>query len=376
MEEKELLHKKWVDKIYMLHENQLWLGEQAAKGLILTKFDDEFAYFTETEPDNVCYKIMILDEKKGQSIIKTIESQGFTYIGNYNEYHIFRIDGKYKHIEPLLNEAAIEFARKWFRKTVLGRFAGTAAFLGAFLVQIVLNRDHLIQIMVETPAVWYVFFILVFIYLCIRGLAEYRTILNAKKYFLNGEDYLPNRFLKKSPGMRVFFIIICAMGAFLLIQNIYFKNEQYDSIADVEKAMPILLLQELKEQGLQQQKASQSQNTGDADNYAETERSLLASQYYRAKQKTEDNYMSIHYYELVFDKLAEPLAKELPNGSVASILKEKPKKVDFKGLDTAYAWQKNDFVIVSACRGNQVMYVFSVGDIGAEEILKGMAEVL
>lgn len=376
MEEKELLHKKWVDKIFMLHENQLWLGEQAAKGLILTKFDDEFAYFTETEPDNVCYKIMILDEKKGQSIIRTIEGQGFTYISNYNEYHIFRIDGRYKHIEPLLNEDAIEFARKWFRKTVLVRFAGTAAFLGAFMVQIVLNRDHLIQIMVETPAVWYAFFILVFIYIGIRGLAEYRAIAKTRRYYLYREEHSPDLFLKKSPGMRIFLIIICIMGASLLIQHVYLKDEQHDSLSDVEKIMPILLIGDSAAQELQPEKANASESKADQDNHAEIRQSLLASQYYRAKQKTEDNYMSIHYYELVFDKLAEPLAKELPNGSVASILKERPEKVDFEGLDTAYAWQKNDFVIVSACRGNRVMYVFSVGDIGAQEILKEMAEAL
>lgn len=366
MTEKEDKQKKWIDKIYMLRENELWLNEQAGKGCLLKNFDKQTAYFTEAAAEDIKYKIIVLNNKKAENQIKIIELQGFTFIGSYDEFYIFYINGKYGHIEPRLNEEMIEFVRRWFNKQMIKRFSVTMIAMTSIVINIIFNWNNFFQSIVEIPTKWYIFFGLIYIALIIYAIREYRALISTKKCFLEHEEYLLNRSSKTPTVIRAFLITIGILVGISFLKEIYFPAADRYSIDDVRKVMPIVLLQDITD----------SQSTINEDNYAEIKHTLMASKQYYASQKNAGNNMSIFYYEVAVEKLAEPLARELSINSLTDIKKENLKKVDIGGLDAVYTWQVNDFFYVSACKGKRVMYIFNVGDIQVDDILRKMAEVL
>lgn len=370
--EKEI---RWADKLYMLYENEMWLNEQAKKGLFLKHFDNGYAYFTKNNSENIKYKIVVLDEKKAKKQIGIIEHQGFTFVGSYKEYYIFSIDGQYGHIHPRLNEENIEFVRKWFNKQMIKRVGTTLLFLLPIVLNIIIGWDKLFQGMVEMSTILYLIWGFVFIFSIIAGTREYRAVIRSKKCFLENEEYLIVRNMKKLTIKSPFIILSCILIAVLLIKHIYFDLDKV-SIDELHKEMPMVLLQDTEPQKSLEGEFNDDHQNIDEDNYAEIRHTLLAPNQYQAWQENAENGMVIFYYEVLVGALAEPLARELPTNDLAFIKKEELKKIDYEGLDAVYFSEEGYISVLSACKGKRVMFVLFDRELLVEDILSEMVEVL
>lgn len=377
MTENQEKYKKWTDKLYMLYENELWLREQAAKGRILKKFDNEFAYFTEAAAEDIRYKIVVLNGKNAENQVKIIERQGFALVGSHEEYYIFCINGKYEHIEPRFNEEMIKFTRKWFNKQMLKRFAGIMIVLSCLVIQIFINWGKLIQSIVELPTIWWPLCGLTVILLMVNGIRESRALLRTRKCLFEQEQYFlrRSRLLKISTVMFALIAVCGIIAGISFLRGVYIADDK-SSISDIQAIMPIVLLQDIEQNKEQSDIHKYSQNTISEENYAEINHTFMSPKQYSARQKNANNSMMIIYYEVAVEKLVKPLTRELSRNSLTDIKKENLEKVDFGGLDAVYTWQANDFINVSACKGKKVMYIFNVGDMQMEDLLKEMAEVL
>ncbi|MEA4988098.1 MAG: DUF2812 domain-containing protein [Anaerovorax sp.] len=363
MIEQEKKQKKWVSKIYLLHENELWLNDQAEKGLLLKSFDETTAYFQEGSPAHINYKILILNEKNAVKQIKQIEQQGFTFVGSCNEYYIFYIQGNYAHITPRLNEATMLFVKKWIAIQMLKRVSVTLIAIIPIALKLIINRDNLLQTIMEISTIWYILIGLIFIATAIDAIREYKAIILTKKSFLKQENYFFCKRSKKSNILQNFIIAVCLISVILLIKSIYSDAEQF-SISELQKEMPIVLLDDIK------------YSTVNEDHYAEVKHTILAPNQYYAWQKNQDNFMSIYYYEVAFKEFAEPLAKELSANNFTSINKKDLKKIECSGLDAVYLYQTGGIVNVACCKEKKVMFIRNIGNLQYEEILKKMSEVL
>lgn len=372
MIEQEEKQKKWVSKIYLLHENELWLNDQAEKGLLLKSFDETTAYFQEGSPAQINYKILILNEKNAVKQIKQIEQQGFTFVGSCNEYYIFYIQGIYTHITPRLNEDTLLFLKKWIAIQMLKRVSVTLIAVIPIALKIIMNRDNLLQTIMEISTIWYVLIGLIFIATMLDAIREYKVIIQTKKSFLKQENYFFYKRSKKSNVLQNFIIAICLLSVILLIKSIYSDAERI-SISELQKEMPIVLLEDTKQA---EDPAKLSQGIANKDHYAEVKHTLLAPNQYYAVQKNQFNSMTIRYYEVTVEKLAEPLSKELPINNFTSINKKNLKKIDYLGLDAVYAYQVSGMITVACCKGNKVMFIHNMGIMPLEDILRNIAKVL
>nr|WP_315023216.1 DUF2812 domain-containing protein [uncultured Aminipila sp.] len=367
----------WSNKLYMLHENELWLSEQAQKGLLLKSFAKDYACFTEGEPQNIAYKIVILDVNKANNQIKIIEHQGFTFVESYFEYYIFYIDGKYKHIQPRLNEEMNKVASWWFNKQMFKRFGGTLIALIPFLINLAIDRHELLQNIVEAPGVLLVALLVIFTVLIIDSLKEYRALGRNKKHYLVNEFYITRKSGKKSISKYIMIIAFIFLGV-SLIKYFYFDPHQY-SIEEVQKTMPIVLLQDIEKDKKVSKELRILQKIASDDNYAEISHTFLASKQYMANQEStyEDKYNNviIRYYEVSVKILAEPLARELLISNVFGLTKGELKEIEYDGLDKVY-YNDGYMDFISVCKGNKVMFISYAGDKPVSDILNEATEVL
>ncbi len=369
------IEKRWNNKLHMLYENELWLNEQAKKGRILKSFDRASACFTETHPEYISYKIIVLNQKKAKNQIKVIEHQGFTFVGSCNEYHIFYINEKYGHIRPSLNENMAEFARNWLNKQMVNSFAWSLIAIAPIMITIIFVRDNIIQAFVELPTVFDILLGFAVITSIVEGIHEYRAVSRTKKYFLEQEEYRSVWRTKKSIAKWACLITIGILAFVFLFQRFYLKPKQY-SISEVQKTMPIVLVQDIEQDTGRSERIAEFQRTVNKDYHAEINHTLLASNQYRAWQTISGSYMMTDYYEVAIESLAQPLARELPLNDITDTKKEELKRVDIEGLDAVYTWKDGSCVKVSACKGNRVMYIWNLGDMQIKDILREIAEVL
>ncbi|WP_312653959.1 DUF2812 domain-containing protein [Aminipila sp.] len=367
----------WSNKLYMLRENELWLREQAQKGLLLKSFAKDYACFTEGEPQDIAYKIVILDVKKGENQIKIMEQQGFTFVESHFQYYIFRIDGKYRNIQPRLNEEMNKFARRWFNKQIFIRFSGTLIALICFFINLSIKRVKLFPDIVEIPAMIFVPVALIFSVLIIENIKEYRALDKNKKHYLVNEFYITRKICKKSISKYIMIIASIFLGA-AAIKYFYVEPHQY-SIAEVQKFMPIVLLQDIEKDEKISKELKVLQKYVSEDNYAEISHTFLAPNQYTADQENtygeNGNGMFIRFYEVNFKILAEPLARELLINNVFGITKGELKEIEYDGLDKVY-YNDGYMDFISVCKGNKVMFISYDGDKPVSDILREVAEVL
>lgn len=367
----------WSNKLYMLHENELWLSEQAQKGLFIKSFAKDYACFTEDQPRDIAYKIVILDVKKAENQIKIIEHQGFTFVESYFEYYIFKIDGKYRHIQPRLNEEMNKVAKRWFNKQMIKRFGGTLAALIPFIINLVMDRDRILQIILEMPTIWFVSLAFIYSVAIIESIKAYRELGRNKKYYLVNELYKIRKSGKKSISRYIMIIAAIFLGV-SAVRYIYVEPHQY-SIGEVQKFMPIVLLQDIEKDAKTSKELKVLQKTVSEDNYAEINHTFLAPKQYTAEQQStygeNGNGMSIRYYEVQFKILAEPLTRELVINDIFGITKGDLKEIEYDGLDNVY--YADDYMdFISVCKGNKVMFISYDGDKPVSDILREVAEVL
>ncbi|MHC1721676.1 MAG: DUF2812 domain-containing protein [Aminipila sp.] len=368
----------WANKLYMLHENELWLNEQAKKGLLLKSFAKDYACFTEGEPQDVIYKIIILDVKKAQDQVKIMEHQGFTFVESYFEYYIFYINERYRNIQPRLNEEVTKFARRWFNKQMIKRFAVTMIASIPLLIDLGMDRNQLLQIIVEMPTIWLVALVVVFTVAIIDSIKEYRELGRNKKYYLVNKFYINCKNGKKWRSRYIMLIAGIFFGV-SFIYCLYVEPHQY-SIDQVQKAMPIVLLQDIEKDKKISKELKACQKTASEDNYAEINHTFLAPKQYMADQKYIDedyyNFMTIRYYQVSAEMLAIPLAKELPVNDVFDVKKRNLKEIEYDGLDKVYYFDDGDMDFISVCKGNKVMFILYRGDKTASDILREVTKVL
>lgn len=368
----------WANKLYMLHENELWLDEQAQKGLFVKSFAKDYACFLESEPKDVAYKIVILDREKAHNQVKIIEHQGYTFVESYFEYYIFTIDGKYKHIQPRLNEEMTKFAKWWFNKQMLKRFAGTLIALIPFFIDLTIRRVNLLCGIVDMPAIWLVSLAVIFSVAIIDSIKEYRALNKNKKYYLVNEFYVTRKSGKKSTSGYIMLIAAIFLGA-SAIKYFYFEPAPY-SIEAVQKNMPIVLLQDIEKDEKISKELTVLQKNVSEDNYAEIRHTFLAPKQYTADQQNtygdnNGNSMFIRYYEVNLKILAKPLARELLISYVFGITKDDLKEIEYDGLDKVY-YNDGYMDFISVCKGNRVMFISYDGDKSVSDILEETAEVL
>jgi len=373
--ENEEKQKKWVNRLYIMSENEAWLEAMAKKGLLLTHFDHDYAYFQTAQPEDINYKIVILNPQKAEDQIKIIERQGFTFLGSSKEFYVFSMTGKYKHIQPRMNEEMISFAVKRLNKQMVKSVGINIAVLIPLFVVFVIVRDKFLLTIAGLSLIWSALIGFALILAVLESIRDGIIIQRMKRSLLSKDGYQSNFSMKKHAAKRVAAWCLVAFTTLLPLANIFIEPKQY-SIYEIQKTMPIVLIQNIQQDSEQTAAISEAQRTADELNYAEIKRTLLAPRQYQARQNSDGGHMNIFYLEVVSAKLAEPMAKELLLNDFEDIGKEDIVKIDYAGLDAAYGWKQNDIINVSACKGKRVMSIFYIGDAETEELLKAMAEVL
>lgn len=376
MSEKEEKELKWPNKLYMLQENEIWLNEKVKEGLFLKSFVDDYVMFVKGKPEDIKYKIVILNPKNAKNQIKIIEHQGFTFVAEYKEYYIFYIKGRYGHFQPRLNEDTIEFARKWFNKQIINGFtlAIVASFPALLNLIAIISFNELFQTLVGRQTIWYAMWLIMFVFLMIKGISEYKIVIKCRRCFLEHERYVKknNSILTKviNRSSLVFIMVVVILGAYMIY------NDNLDDKLPLSKAyndMPFVFLQDIEKQEALVGENKEVLNYLDKNNYAKIESTLLAPKQYFAEQEYD---MSIHYYEVVVRALAKPLARELITEDIFDIKMDDIKKINYDGLDIVYICQDGYKKSVSVCKGKRVMFIEYHGVQPVERILSEMAEVL
>ncbi len=369
--EKELV---WTEKLYALQENETWLNEQVKEGLVLKKFDDKYATFSKEEPKDISYKIVILNPKDAEKQIKIIERQGYTFVTDYKEYYIFYIKGRYGQFQPRLNAEVIEFARKWFNKQILKGFALSILALLPFLIDPLMKHNQILQIIVETPIVFYFSFLSFFIYSFIKGLIKYKTIIRCRKCFLEHETYIKRNkpvFLKVMDKVFwIFFISAIAIGAYMIYSD---NSDKKLPLSAAYNDMPFVFYEDVEKS--EENEIEQEESTDiDRHNYVRLNSTLLAPKQYFANQGSYEMYT--HYYELRFKWLIKLLAKELIKTDIYHINNLQYKEIDYDGFDLVYISKEERQKNIAVSKGKKVMIIEYHGDQPVEKILAHMAEVL
>lgn len=385
MLEQNEIERKWLYKIYDLAENEAWLTEKAKDGFVLTKFDNTYATFEESEPQNNNYRIVILDEKKADWQIKIIEHQGFTFLTNYKEYYIFYIDNKWKNKGPHLSGEMAEVVTGWFdkqiRKQIIGLLFSISiiALLLIFLLYNNLFATSLVTITNER-------FIL---YGSILGVGFFQLIreifllCKSKKFFLEHNDYLKKRtFITSKIGRSItlIFIVLSILGPAGTTYLDYKTDKGFSSVSEIYESMPIVLIQDIENENGVNGQLLETQKEIDLDeyNYVEPESTVLSPKQYTAWQTYESKAgdkcsMRMKYHEVVSKILARMLAKEI---EISEAGENKINKLEFKGLDEVYVSQDSLEKNISVCKGKRVMFIRYDGDQPVEKIISEMAEVL
>lgn len=370
--------RDWPHKLYMLHENEMWLGELAKTGLILKSFSKSYAYFDEEESQKHTYKFVILDEKQTpKNQIRIIEHQGFKYVGGFKEYHIFSIEAKYDHTEPRLNAEAIKYAERWFNLQTISRFGYSIIALLPAAVSMFLNIDGFFIWLVDVPQFYLIIYILLLAFIFISALDEYNIILKSKRCFLKQEKYImkTNKIKDKIMGKAIFLVLALLAVAFIF--NTYIdKSSRHIPIAEVAETIPVLLIQDVTQNEEFTIELEELQKRTSDESYATVGSSFLAPKQYNASQNYDGHYLSAEYYEVFVENVAKKITFELIENKPWKTDKEKIREVDIAGLDKAYIYVGGGSIHVSAGKGKKVMYIWYTGDKTGEELLVEISKVM
>ncbi|WP_312653955.1 DUF2812 domain-containing protein [Aminipila sp.] len=385
MLEQNEVERKWLYKIYDLAENEAWLTEKAKDGFILTKFDNTYATFEKSEPQNNNYKIVILDEEKAERQIKIIEHQGFTFVANYKEYYIFYIDNKWRNKSPHLSGEMAEVVTGWFDKQIRKQIIGLLISISIIAVLLFFELyKNLFATFLVSITIWR--FIL---YGSILGVGFFQLIreifllCRSKNFFLEHNKYLKIRTFITSKIGRAITLIFIFVGIFGSAGTTYldYKTDKgFSSVSEIYESMPIVLIQDIENQNEVNGQLLETQKEIDLDeyNYVDPESTLLSPKQYKAYQTYKSNAgdkcsMRMKYHEVVGKTLARMLAKEI---AIYEADENKINKLEFKGLDKVYVYQDSHEKIISVCKGKRVMFIRYNGHQPVKKIISEMSEVL
>nr|WP_315023210.1 DUF2812 domain-containing protein [uncultured Aminipila sp.] len=384
LEQKEIERKR-LYKIYDLAENEAWLTEKAKDGFILTKFDNTYATFEKSGPQNNNYKIVILDEEKAETQIKIIEHQGFTFVANYKEYYIFCIDNKFENKCPRLNGEMTDVVTRWFDKQIRKQIVGLlfSIIIIALLLLFLLYKNLFATFLVTIPNSRFILYGSVLGVGFFQLIREILLLCKSKKFFFKHNKYLKIRTFITSKIGRAITLIFIFVGIFGSAGTTYFDyktDKGFSSVSEIYESMPIVLIQDIENQNGVNGQLLETQNEIDLDeyNYVEPKSTLLSPKQYKAWQTYESNAgdkcsMRIKYHEVVGEILARILAKEI---EIYEADENKINKLEFKGLDEVYVYQDSHEKNISVCQGKRVMFIRYNGDQPVEKIISEMAEVL
>lgn len=321
METKELKEVIWGNKLYLLYNNERWLNEQAAKGMILKDFDKKTARFEVDEPQNITYKILIINKKNAEDQIKRIERQGFTLVERYNEYCIFSRLGKYDQIWLRLDDEEMTYTKIWFNKQILKRFAHTLYAFLPIAIKLLIHQNGIIKGIVEISTLWYAICMILFIWLGANALNEYTTIIRTKTCFMNHENYILHSKEKESIWEKLIIAIFCTLVGIAIFQYLYVDSIEY-SIREVSRNMPVVLLQDIEQEPEKDENKKDGVRQIMNDKYAEIHHTWLAPNQYFSQQADEYNTLYINYYELNTKLLVKALTEELSTANIFELKKK------------------------------------------------------
>lgn len=383
--------KRWIDEIYMLHENEMWLNEQVQKGFILKSFDNKYATFLKGNPEDRSYKISILDEEKAEEQIKIIENQGFTFTTKFKEYYIFHRDGKNTNKQLQLNNEIIEFTIKWFDKQIKRQFS-VIEFLIPFIILCYIvarcvgfyGRAIVVDILYRIPTIWFILYGSILALIFIKIINEVLTLRKSKKFFLEKNKYLSIRNSIESKIIRTINIYFLIFLMFIIYPSMYLymnyiNEKEVVPISEVYESMPIVLIQDIEQEDHKSSKLMEAQKQVGEFNHAELGSNLFAQKQYYSFQDYEyqdklKSFMSIRYYETASTILAKISVKELAFAN--AYRKERIKKIKYNGFDQVYIYAVPYDTLVAVCKGKEVMVIEYGGDQPVSKILNEMSEVL
>ncbi|QHI71210.1 DUF2812 domain-containing protein [Aminipila terrae] len=364
----------WQSSLPMFRENELWLNDQASKGMIIKYFALDYACFVEDHSQNRTYKFVVISEKNAERQIRNIEHQGFIFVESYKEYYLFYTNRKYAYTQPRLDAEMTEFARKWFNWQLVRKYVGKLAAMLLFGLNLLLVRDVFLQGLMEISSIFSLSLLSIYMVKIINYLTECRSLIKNKKYYLTGESYVSYQISKKSHLNSILTITFCVLLGISILKYFYTENTHYP-INEVRKVMPVVMMQNIEKDYNFNKEILPLQKTAGEENYATIRHTLLAPKQYMATQGVQYHFMNIHYYKVTIGTLAKPLARELCMDSIF-IKSEDIKCIEYDDFDAVYisddSWQKK----VSVCKGKQVLSITYYGDRAIADILSEISKVL
>lgn len=372
----KLVKKSYNLLLYDFSALELWLSDMAKKGLILKKATLSKMFFEKTESQNVIYHID--DSIKGalsptEEEIEFYNNSGWEYICTIKESFVNQ--GGYCHIyinnrvnnknNSLIDNSFNRISERIFKKIQSNDLLRSLGPLTVIGCTIYTSQESLFRLVIKNDivflAIYMIFIFLSMLLLYILNFLSFKKTLYLSK--LNVQSHLCNyvglkNFIKIQKGILLILITLAICNE---LQPLYYNNH-------IQKVSPEILKEIEKQSQLQY-------DSNEYGNYFLMNKSLFSPVQYQISQtgiisnnmkwEEESNYtpsITIEYYELSFNFLAEPFVNELykynqNKSSIEEINSAKFQKVIFweNMLDDNY----NQYLIIK--KDNIIIFVKYLG---------------
>lgn len=362
-----------------------WLHDLSEKGLHLKKLGSLFATFEKGEPRNINYRIDIIERKKREKKIKFHENNGWKFISNLNDFHVFSSINN-SELKELYEDPKEQFEyishlyKKAKSNTIIGIIA-LILFLGMMIPLLLLDNFYLR--MVEGYVLNQILIIIFQMYVFYSIFKNYFLTKKLKKCVSKGEWINHNEPYRTSRRRAIIFYLLY-FPLFILIITLPLieisKDYRYE-LPYEKNQLPVARLYDIEKNDDLVRAERDIGDEIDFFNQVDYNWSLLAPIQYEIQERGEiSNVMwndgsgkyspsiSTRFYELRFSFMSENLLNDIINRYVWRD-EDKVIKKTSDYFDVLYITINDEKKQIFGCKDNYVIYVRYYG-YGSEEDLE------
>ena len=366
-------------------KTESWLHDLSEKGLHLKKIGGLFATFEKGEPRDINYRIDIIERKNREQKIKFHENNGWKFISNLNDFHVFSSSNnsglKELYENPKDQFESISHLYKKMKLTLIIGIIVLILFLAMTIPIFVLDNFYLR--MVEGYVVNQILIIIFQIYVFHSIFKNYFVARKLKKCVSKGEWINHNEPYKASRRRTIifyllYFPLLILIVSFPFIENL--KDHRYE-LPYEKNQLPVARLYDIEKNEDLVRTKGELWHEIDFLNQVDYNWSLLAPIQYEIQEHCEipnlmwndgsgeySPSMNTQFYKLRFSGMSENLLNDFIDRYVWRDEEEVIKKTS-NYFDVLYITINDEKKQIFGCKDNYVIYVRYYG-YGSEKDLE------
>ena len=373
-----------------------WLNAMAKKGLFIEKMGKYFATFKKDQPRDMYYRIELSEEKDelSEEQIRMYKTRGWTYITNYNIFHIFASPYEFNTTEVhIIPEEYAKVLKPFYKKAII-QLLISLAILFAFYVVIPIFITKRYVIVLVNMSFLDILSQVIIISTFINGLFEIVYISNLRKSLLQGTSVNHNAPWRFNYVSSIFISSCLILLATILItisfSSLFTGYADEKTIPDDISSMAIVRLKEVENPETLKKTPAPDSEEVDYERHYREEKTFFAPLQYTSHEfgsvminstttyaKSHDTGINNEVYKVRFKFMAEELLFDLWKGDDGSRGEDtKPPILQDDDLDLLIVYETNSGYEIFACKGKGIMHVNYFGQEDANKVISVIKEKL